>query len=265
MEKQTESISVLQLTDDLEVGGLQRVVVNLTRWLPSAGCRVGVAASFEGRFWQEIPKECMQHYAPSKPKKISEAARYLVWLRRLIRTNNYQIVHAHQRGVGLLARIATIGLDVRTVDHVHNTFPPTKARFASFVGDHLIACGSVIARMLEDDYKRSPNSISVVLNAVEDHSQPMDESMFVGGNELPTIVAVGRMAIQKDPERFVRTIVSINHPTQKVTGTWVGDGPLRKITQELAMSKEAAVNFVGDVKDTRRWILSGDVLFLTSR
>lgn len=267
-EPPTLPIRILHLTDHLRVGGLQTVLVHLANTSASRGFHVSVAAHSDGRLWGDLSPLCARVNAPRKPAGIVAKLAYVVWLRKLVRREKFHIIHAHQRGASFLARVATLGLRARIVEHVHNTFLPVSAPLSSFRAHHLIACGSSIERMLIKDYGRSASRVTCVNNGVNDMAvgraipEPRDPSSGI------RLVAVGRLTEQKDPLKFVRLVSELYQlqPGRSLSAKWVGDGELLESAQKLA--KDLNVNnleFVGDQLDVAPWISWGDVLVLTSK
>lgn len=256
--------SVLLVTDNLKVGGVQAVVVRLAKSLVARGYRVGVAASSEGDLWDSLPEGCRLHPFPEGTGKV----KLTYWLRQLVLKQNYDIVHAHQRGIALLARIALIGQHPRLVEHVHNVFLPASQRFLSFRGHHLIACGSEVETMLVDVYGRPPSRISVVMNGVPDMLKDIskEQNELENGSSVINIVAVARASEQKNPLKFIEVIHALGQLGYPVEAEWVGEGELldasRKRIQDLQLTN---VCFSGSSRDVPAKLKKADVLLLTSK
>lgn len=254
---------ILLVTDALEPGGLERVVVDLAAGLVADGRAVGVHAALGGAFWDELPPAVRRHPSPGTPTVRS--------MRRLLRTGRYGVLHAHQRKVALRANVAAIGLGVPVVEHVHNVFPPTPlARLLSFRSPLLIACGSAVQLMLEDDFRRSRDRIRLVPNGVRElASGPIPALPSAVRPGTLRLVGVGRLTEQKDPLRFVRLVAALR---PRLVGTdlravWVGGGPLLATVQQeierLALAD--VVTLAGQRSDVRRYLADADALLLTSK
>lgn len=257
---------MLLLTDNLKVGGVQTVVVRLARELSRRGYRVGVAASREGELWNELPAACARHFLPRNPGSRGSAAA-VVHLREVLKAGRYDIVHSHQRGVSLLARIAGLGQHIRLVEHVHNVFLPVSRKQISFRGDVLVACGSKVADMLRRDYGRPADRIHTILNGVPD---PCQEGYSVASTSKPRdrlkIVGIGRVSPQKNPEGFISVIHNLNMLGLEFEAEWVGDGELlescRKRVASLGIPN---LVFSGSSNDVRSKLANADILLMTSK
>jgi glycosyltransferase involved in cell wall biosynthesis len=257
---------VLQLTDNLRVGGLQRTVVALSETLATRGVDVGIAAEAEGKLWSTLSAEVARIAAPAR-NSLASTIRYVLWLRRVVRSENWHIVHVHQRGVALLARIAVLGTSVPVVEHVHSVFSPSGLKgMLSFRGQTLIACGSAVAKMLTEGFGRPASKVEVVQNAIRDLGASADLTLPYGTGDTPKIIGIGRLVQEKDPLRFVETIRALNRDGLRVTAEWVGDGPLRSaVLADLAESPVQGMVFSGSTDDVLSKILGADLLLLSSR
>jgi glycosyltransferase involved in cell wall biosynthesis len=208
----------------------------------------------------------IRHLAPSRDTAWQKL-RYFAWLTRLVRSGDYDVVHAHQRGVALQARCARTGTRVRVVEHVHNAFRPDRSRFVSFRGDHLIACGQAIARMLVADFQRSPSRVTVVSNAVADWgAEGPAEPPLARGAGVPTILVAARATPQKDPRRFIEVIACLNRASHQVDGVWVGDGELlEECRLEVKRRGIPGLEFSGTRTDIAARMRDADLVLLTSR
>lgn len=269
---------VLLVTDNLQLGGVQQVVVQLAQCLAERGQPVAVIAAPIGDLWEDLPPSVAKMHPPT-PDSLLSVVRYIRWIRRVLRQGDGQVLHSHQRRVSLLCRIASIGSGVSVVEHVHNSFQSTFwSRILSFRGHRLIACGSAIQRMLVEDFRRDPKRVVRIVNGVGDSwttaqtGLPFNKKLEGGARELRTpadvlrIVAIGRLAEQKDPLAFVELISALGRHGVAVQATWVGDGPLRGAMEECARElKTTQVRLVGSQRNVTPYLESADLLVMTSR
>jgi glycosyltransferase involved in cell wall biosynthesis len=254
--------SVLLITDALIVGGLERLVVDFAAGLADRGWRVGVLAG-PGALWDDVPPSVTRHHLRHR-----DLLRTALQVRALLRKHDYDLVHAHQRGVALAALVAARPLGVPVVEHVHNVFSPNPvARLLSFRGDALVACGSAVAEMLVHAFHRPESRVHLVLNGVPDPGATSAKK--VEDLRRLRVVGVGRMTDQKNPARFVRVV----HALREILGPgvvaaeWVGDGPLMPAARaaiEVAGLQDDLL-LPGEVQPASDRIAAADVLLLTSR
>jgi glycosyltransferase involved in cell wall biosynthesis len=260
----TATVHVLHLTDNLKVGGVQKVIVNLNQMLSPTAVRTSVAASPEGELWNLLPPAVAKYYAPPRTGILNKF-RYIKWLRQSILRSGCDLVHAHQRGVALSAKVAVIGTKVPVVEHVHSIFDSHK--LLSFRGDLLVACGSAITDVLTGTYKKHPSKVRTILNSVPDLAPNGISPIPSINGALPKIICIGRLTSVKDPLRFVRLVAELNsgsHPV--VDAVWLGDGELRDDAIDLANRLGCkGLSFVGKQTDVASYIRNSDLLVMTSQ
>lgn len=182
--------------------------------------------------------------------------------------DHYEIVHAHQRAVSTAARVVLAGSGIPLVEHVHNVFRPNRfSKLVSFRGDRLIACGSRIATMLEQDFHRAPNRIRTVLNAVPDVGDRGGMVVRAVGTSAPVkLISVARLSPQKDPLRALDVIELLDRRQQGEWHlTWVGGGELADEFEEAIRHRGLPVSWIGERDDVPRLLAEADGLLLTSR
>ncbi|SEP22821.1 glycosyltransferase family 4 protein [Trujillonella endophytica] len=262
----SEHVRVLMLTDSLGVGGLERVVVSMSCALAGRGHAVSVAAEPGGALWGDLPPEVVQRHAPRRGTPI-QRVRYALWLTRLVRGGGFDVVHAHQRGVALLARAARVATRTRVVEHVHNVFRPGAGAWLSFRGDHLVACGRAVAEMLVQDFRRPADRVTTVRNAVPDVGAGRDLTLPVSrGGQQPKIAVVARVDEQKDPFRFIDVVEELAAVGRPVSAVWIGDGDLLQACRaEVDRRAVPGLRFLGARSDVASQLLESDLVMLTSR
>jgi glycosyltransferase involved in cell wall biosynthesis len=86
-------------------------------------------------------------------------------------------------------------------------------------------------------------------------------------SDTPVVGTVGRLAMEKDQEMFLRAVALVREQRQDLQAVIVGDGALRqdleRRAQELGLGDH--VHFLGERTDSRRIIAGLDVFVLTSR
>jgi glycosyltransferase involved in cell wall biosynthesis len=237
------------------------VVAQLAEQQAARGHVVGVAAG-PGELWAEVGG-AVRVFSPSAPQIAGR--RGLLMLRRVISTEDWDIVHTHQRGVSVLAGLARRGHTVRHVEHVHNVFLPVTHKRLSFRGDLLIACGTAVADMLVNDYGRSPSRVRNIPNGTFDHGVRTARSGSSAGDFR--LLNIARVAEQKNPRLFVEAVAALRGRGVEASGTWIGDGDLledmRALVERLGLREH--VHFPGPVRPAVQHLADADAFLLTSR
>ncbi|WP_448642077.1 glycosyltransferase family 4 protein [Geodermatophilus sp. URMC 63] len=248
------------------MGGLERVVVDLSRELCARGHAVTVVAAAGGELWGELPDGVRRLASPARETRLQKL-HYFLWLARALRSGRFDVVHAHQRTVALQARVARAATRLRVVEHVHNVFTPDHKTWVSFRGDHLVACGPAVADMLVRDFRRPPDRISTVVNSVPDLSGGTPPPLPVSqGGRPPSVLVVARVTQAKDPHRFIDVVSELNAGQQRVEAVWVGTGDLwRECVDEVERRRVPGLSFVGEHRDVVPFLRRADLVMLTSR
>jgi glycosyltransferase involved in cell wall biosynthesis len=195
-------------------------------------------------------------------------------LRRVIRRQDIDIVHAHTAHAVALAALATLATSARVVITRRVIFPLRRnpgtrwkyARAAAVIavsraaGDALVAGGIPRSR------------ITVVPSGID-----LDRAMTpMGRTELralgvhdgaPLVVQVAQLGEDKDPLTFVRAVAVARRSVPALQALMVGEGPLRSTVQaEIArLGLDGAIRLTGYRADADALIAAADVVALSSR
>lgn len=253
-------MKILHLTDNLDQGGLQRTLIDLSANLAYMGHDVTIVAGL-GELSTAI--EAPVQYIPlQKPRSLLEILRYLRVLRKIIRTNSIEIIHSHQRFVTMLGYISSIGTGAFRVEHVHNTFLKDKLHMFSFRSKQIIACSDSVATALIENFSVPAQNISIIRNGGRD----LADTTVPRRKQGPwRIGAIGRLVPQKDPALFVELCSEISRLKPGTTFVWIGDGPLRShLENSEVFDKEGTLNITGMLDDVRASIVDLDLVVFTS-
>ena len=167
-------------------------------------------------------------------------------LRLVVREERPDIVHAHSSWAGLYARIANLKTPIVYQPHCYAFDDPSRS-----------APGRAAIRGVEAMLARR-TSVTVALTAHEERlaiglapgsrvdqipniSRVEPKISWTPAPDSRTIVMVGRVAPQKDPEFFARIAESVRAAYPEVEFTWVGSGDAR-LTERL---EDAGVHVTG--------------------
>jgi glycosyltransferase involved in cell wall biosynthesis len=258
-------LRLLQVIQELTYGGAEQVVTALTLRLVAEGVSVAVAAAGEsipgapGVRVQPLP------LVERRPSRIPAAA----WaLRRAIREERPDVVHAHNPAMGLACAIATQrGRRPQALVTMHGVPEEdygAAARVLRLAGLPVVACGPGVAAALAEHGVRVTdtivNGVGPALPAVDPRA--LREELGLPP-QVPLVLSVGRLVLQKNHALALRAIAAVPNVAYAV----IGDGPLRGELEDLARSLGIAdrVRFVGAREDARALIATADVLLLSSR
>ncbi len=248
---------VVHVLRTLTIGGAELCAVTVAEWQASNGCSVSVLGA-PGPLMERIATEVeVVHPRPGFVGLIRT-------LRSLTSDSSRQVIlHAHQRREALAALIAASGRShVTVVAHAHTELPTSRGRWLSFRSAHIFAVGPSVRDMVVDTFGRDPARVTVVDNVPTTNAAPCEH---VPDAQRVRVVNVARVAPQKDPERFISTIVELQRSDDDTRweGRWHGHGPL--LAEMRALSEGTTCQFVGTTDDVADALRHADVLLLTSR
>lgn len=267
---------VVQVTESLEIGGAERVVVVLANALArrhqvSVVCakRIGaLAAGLDPR----VKVDCLGKGEGNDPRLIAHLYRYF-------RTQRVDVVHTHDWGVFLdtmiAARLARVRTRVHTVHGEYMAYPPGKWPARKKALRHwlerrvaplgTIACVSDALRahvgaevgIADEAMVTIPNGIAVGPPPVRAPLVPADTVRFI---------TVGRLAPVKNVALLLDAFAQVVASHSNVSLRIVGDGPERaRLEQQAAqLGISAQVDFAGFRSDTDALLGAADAFVLPS-
>ena len=272
-------IRVLHVVLDLHEGGLERVVVDLMRGLPSADVSSEVLClRRRGQLADELAPESV-HVAV--PEGGIRGMWYPRTLADVVAQRAPDVVHLHSgvwlkgaRAARLAGRAAVVFTDHgrpwpdtmqnRIVDHLGSTFTDAVVAVSEPLRDYL-------ARRLKVDARK----LQVIRNAIPEAPAPSDESVAAARAEFALapgqllVGSVGRLDPVKAYDVLIRAVVELRQSWQGTTPpklVLVGDGPDRPRLEATirALGADDAVILAGWKRDVRPYLLAMDAFVLSS-
>ncbi len=268
-------VRLLLVIDSLDIGGAERYVVDLAVALQGRGYEVTVACSAAGPLSEpleraNIPVRPLLRRLVKRRTSIAFARK----LRRLLRAERFDLVHAHVYA-SAAAAIATAGTGVPLVITEHTEAPWRTWRARLFSrwfyrrAEHVIAVSGAIRRLLIERYAVPPERVSFVPNAVVavlDSPSSVSSAIPAKWREGPLVGRVARLQPEKGMEVFLQAAARVAPLFPEANFLVVGDGPLREelaaLSERLGLGRR--VHFLGYRSDARAIIGMLDVLVVSS-
>lgn len=264
------------VVDSLEVGGAERHVVDLAVALRRKGHGVTVACSATGGLSDlldgaNVPVRVLLDRLVKRRVSVT----YARGLRRLVREQRFDLVHAHIYASAAASALATVGTGVPLVvtEHTEGAWQGRHARLLSRLiyrrARSVIAVSSPIrGRLLERDGV-PPEKISFIPNAVISASgrKPGTTSTLPDERrEGPLVGVVARLQPEKGVANFLKAAARVSAACPAARFLVVGDGPLREVLLRLAdrLGLRERVRFLGHRADARELVGLLDVLVVPS-
>lgn len=269
-------------------GGTQKHVVDIAKKINKSEYQIDIIYSINRNksFIEESSGIFNQMFGLQIRRSASLSDLSNIWkIRKIIKQNNYDIVHCHSTKAGFVGRIAAFLSHHKNIIYSPHGFMfcDTRIKFRrhlylylekylGFLTKKLIAV-SGSERDLAIQHNIVPNKKIITINNSID---PSDFSEFNYVNRLHNklkesnseviLGTVGRLYYQKDPITLIKSfkIINDNFPNTKLI--MVGDGPLEKtcikLINELNLSTK--VQLEGFQKDSRTYYQMFDIFLLSS-
>lgn len=152
----------------LEIGGAETHVVELCREL--ALRHVDVTVVSNGGVYEKVLEECnIKHIKlPLHTKSPTSLLKSYFGLKKLIKAEKYDIVHAHARIPAFLCGILAKELKFRFVTSTHGVFKVDPIlTVATDWGERSVAVSCDIKQYLIDNYKYPSDNVSITINGID--------------------------------------------------------------------------------------------------
>lgn len=286
-------MKILQILPRLELGGVERGVVDLVRALKARG-EESVVVSAGGALVEELQKEGIPHYSLPVDRKSLFSLSLVSRLVEIIQKERVEVVHARSRVPGWIAWLASRKAGVPLVTTCHGYY---SNHFLSRVmgwGKRVIVPSEVIARHMIDDFGVPPDRIvwiprGVDLSQFTFHSEKYSSgppppsasgaakgpAVAVGGSaaapKVFRILNVGRFSPIKGQVEFLRAVHRLRERGLPVEAWLVGsEGEGKtKYTREIErtvvrLGLENHVKMLGTRRDIPELLREADLLALSS-
>jgi len=271
----------VQLIPELNEGGVERGVVELSRELVSLG-HESIVISAGGRLASCIEADGGRHITMDMAGKNPLTALWRAYaLRMTLAGLQPDILHARSRVPAWLAVIANRALGIPFVTTVHGFNSVSPYSRVMTYGDRVICVSSAIKDYIQAHYQVPDEKITVIPRGVDleqfdpdmvDRCFMADFSLRFGLEGRYVLTSVGRITQLKDYETFIRAIGLLRENIPDVLGLIVGGvredknkyfASLQRLVESLGLEKQ--VIFTGSqVKVAEIYALS-DVVVSSSK
>jgi glycosyltransferase involved in cell wall biosynthesis len=274
------SVIVVQCMAKLELGGAQKRIIELMRDLKNKGILISGEG---GELYYDVKKEFKNRHLTLVCLKREIKPFYdiicLFRLRNLLiklyKNNDMIILHTHGSKAGVLGRIVSGTLPfVCSVHTVHgfaispyvNFFKRfiylNAERFSALFGDVIITQTKVHIDRLKEWGIGRRNKIYWIPNSIK-YSDYELRSRRYKKKEI-TIGTVANFKAQKNPFMWAEVAKKIVEKYPQTNFVYIGDGPLKKKTEELIGDSER-IKLLGWQEDVPQILKGIDIFFLPSR
>ncbi len=272
-------MKILMVLMGLEIGGAETHVAELAIELARRGHEIHIASN-GGVYENEIAKYNIEHHKlPLHVKNPLSMYKSYRGLKKLIKKNGYDIVHAHARIPGFICGMLHKRLKFRFITTAHWVFKTNIAlKYMTNWGERSIAVSNDIKKYLYDSYGYPEEKVAVTINGIDtqkfssstDWSDIADEFGLEKGKTR--IVYVSRMDTDRSAVAFnllnVTPKLCEKYPDLEIVIVGGGDDYNRLVTKISEVNNAAGKRVVvatNSRTDINKFVASGDLFIGVSR
>lgn len=271
-------MKILQVITSLQIGGAEKLVVDIVLRLLQKGLEVDVCL-FNGKdtpFKQQLRASGCKIYDLSYDERYYSPIKiFKLW--RIMR--RYDIVHTHNTAPQLFAAIANIICKKKLITTEHSTNSRRRNYPILRYGDKWmysrydsVICISEIAEKVLNEYleiaPHTPCNICTINNGIDVarfyHAQPLDRNSVGSDEKRLVIVMVAGFREAKDQETVIRAIAKLKDSKYEL---WlVGDGKRRQAIEQCIKDEhvENQIKLLGIRMDVPSILKAADVVVMSS-
>jgi glycosyltransferase involved in cell wall biosynthesis len=282
MTNDPAKLHVLELGTQLGVGGITRHILTLRDWLEAHGHKVSLAGAPDvwvndqnGRNYLNLPlNRVAGGMGDSVPRRLLSAILAAHKLRKWLKKNPVDVMHAHDSAPALVANLARRGLNIPLIVTYHGSEPERIVGFGRIARgcDLTVTPSHRSAEDLATIGGVPRDRLKVIGLGVEPApavtaSQISDLRKRLLGDGDKVILTLVRLAHQKGIDILIDCAARLKtrHPSWRFIVA--GDGPdeakLRALADEKGVSD--VLSFIGRTSEPHLHLAASDLFLLTSR
>lgn len=264
-------MTILHIITNTELGGAQKVCIDLCRSAVNDGYKVGVASMDGGYLWEQLPENAFQFKLKHLVKPISPWKDFLTFfeLRKVVKKFKPDIIHLHSSKAGILGRLVSLGKSKRVVYTVHG-FDSIRLKHRAFLPLEKIMqrfTGAIVG-VSDYDYKnllneKITNNVCTVFNGIDENTIIPETEIPVSQNGKKIVLTIARINPPKNMQMFFD--VAKRFENENCVFVWVGGSPeysLDEVRKQYNIPDN--VYLMGDVPNASRYINLCDLFVLFS-
>ena len=281
-------IKLLHIITHLPIGGAQDNTLYTIELLNKKKYDISLCCNFSGELVERAKKikdiKLINIPNLSRDVNLINDTRAFLALYKIIKKEDYDIIHTHSSKAGFLGRIASKINKVPIIIHTVHGFPFNdfmnffKKNFYILIEkllanwtDVLITVSNLNKKKIIDLGISKKDKIYNIYSGIDlkifdrKNDRSFKKELKLGDNEI-LIGAVGRLSGQKDPITLISAFDLVNKKFPDAHLVFVGDGPLRnKITKMIKKLKlTSKVHLIGNIHNTWPVYHSLDLFVMSS-
>lgn len=263
-------MKTMQVLPSLDVGGVERGVVDLARAVRSRGEEMVVVSS-GGPLVAQLHKLGVTHYTLPVHVKSIFSLRLVSKLASIIQQERVDVVHARSRVPAWLAWLACRKAQVPFVTTCHGYYSKHLLSTIMGWGKRVIVISRVIGRRMIDDFGVAPDRIRLIHRGIDLNQFKFHPDKYLQKKSVYRIVNIGRLSPIKGQIEFLKAVHRLRYENIPVEA-WIvgseGKGKTRYTAQiedtirQLGLS--SCVKLTGTRRDIPEILAEADLLVLST-
>jgi len=286
IQQKTKILFVCPASD---LGGTAQYILSIVRYLPHDRFDMHIAVFRNGPLCEVMREQGVAVHNLSVDYSLFSSWQAIASLRKFLRTEKFDVIHAHNAKAGFLSVMANRNLPARIIYTGHGfRFDQVKnplSRIVFFCFEWIIVKSSAHVTVLSErehefglekgllDFRSAtvtPMSIDVNrFSDIEPACALAERTRLRIPPDAFVVGMIGRVTFQKDPETFVKTAAILNSRIENAYFVWVGDGDARENTRRLAnhlgLSDKMVITGHMESDAIPKLLCAMDVVLFTSR
>ncbi len=263
---------VLQILPELNVGGVERGVIDLSRALKARGEEVQVISN-GGKLVPELVKMGVPHYELPVHQKSLWTLRLVREVTKIIERERIDIIHARSRVPAWIAYLAARRTNCDFVTTCHGYY--SKHFFSKVMGwgKRVIVISHSVGRRMIDDFHVPPERVRLIHRGIDLSQYTFNADKYLKpASENFKIINVGRITPIKGQKEFIQGIHLLSKQIPNVEAWIVGSyggnkeeywEELQLLVDRLGLRKQ--VKFLGTRYDIPKLLKEADLLVLSTK
>ncbi|OQA57836.1 MAG: ADP-heptose--LPS heptosyltransferase 2 [Candidatus Omnitrophica bacterium ADurb.Bin277] len=263
-------MKILQLLPALEIGGVERGVVDLARALKKQGYETVVVSS-GGSLVAELQRMGVPHYGLPVHQKSLTALFLVDQLVKIIERERVDIVHARSRVPGWIGWLAARKAGVPFVTTCHGHYSLHLLSHVMGWGKRVIVISHAIGRRMIDEFRVPQDRLRLIPRGVDLSQFSFSLKRFEEKPKKLRIIHVGRFSPNKGQVEFLKAVHLLRSRLPNIE-VWIAGAENRGRTQYTRLIQktihqfglENCVKMLGPSRDVPGLLAQSDLLVLSS-
>ena len=236
-------MNILYINNTMKLGGgVQKCIYQLINHFKIKNDVM--IASAGGEFVCELNENNIKHFSIINPEEKSLIAivKNLIFLKRIVKNYNIDIIHSHHRMTTLYAKIISKITNVKVI-HTEHSFNFDKKKIANIVlkNINIISISSGVKENLINEYKLREENITTIYNGIEfidTDDEVVKELLDAKENGSFIVGAISRLEEVKGIQFLLEAMCSIVEKGFDIKLFIIGDGTLKTEFEEYINRKK---------------------------